>query len=68
MLHDADNEMQKHAYCMTAGTLLLCQTHMTSLLICKCQMPGIRGNKSLLLVAVTVRMQVPTIGLGRASS
>ncbi len=36
MLHDADNEVQKHACCMTAGTLLLCQTHIRSLLICKC--------------------------------
>ena len=32
------------------------------------QMPGIRGNKSMPLVAMTVRMQMLTIGLGRASS
>jgi len=64
MLHGADNEVQKHACCMTAHTLLLCQTHI----FVDMQMPGIRGNKSMPLVAMTARMQMPTIGLGRASS
>ncbi len=36
MLHGADNEVQKHACCMTAHTLLLCQSRITFLLICKC--------------------------------
>jgi len=32
------------------------------------QMPDIRGNESMPLVAMTARTQMPTIGLGRASS